>query len=474
MAAMSETPDSPSPDLVVLGGGSGGYAAALRAAQLGLRVTLIEKGKLGGTCLHRGCIPTKAILHAAEVADAARHGGQFGIHATLERIDAEQVVAYADAVVNRLFKGLTGLVKGRGITVVEGEGRVETTADGRIGVRVGDDLHVGRATVLASGSAPKTIPGVELDGVRVLSSEHALRLSQLPERAVVLGGGVIGVEFASAWTSLGVDVTVVEALPRLLPGEEPEVSGAVERAFRKRGMTIRTGVGVAEVTATPDGISLMLADGDRVAGDLVLVAVGRGPVSAGLGYEDAGVVVERGLVAVDERLRTSVPDVYAVGDLVAGPQLAHRGFAHGIFVAEEIAHRAGALDRAPAPVRDRDLARVTYSEPEVASVGLSEAAAREEYGEVQTLTYDLAGNGKAQILKTQGFVKLIRRIDGPVVGVHVVGSRVSELVSEAQLITGWDAFPEDVAGLLHAHPTLSEALGEAHLALAGKPLHSHG
>ena len=471
---MSTTAETEQPDVVVLGGGSGGYAAALRAAQLGLSVTLVEKGKLGGTCLHRGCIPTKAILHAAEVADAARHGSQFGIHTTLDRVDAKEVVAYADSVVSRLFKGLTGLVKGRGITVVEGEGRLERTGDGRTGVRVGDELIVGGATVLGTGSAPKSIPGVEIDGVRVLSSEHALRLETLPERAVVLGGGVIGVEFASAWTSLGVAVTIVEALPRLLAGEEPEISAAVERAFRKRGLTIRTGVGVERVSVSDDGVTLSLADGQEVSADLVLVAVGRGPVSAGLGYEEAGVVVDRGLVEVDERLHTALPDVYAVGDLVAGPQLAHRGFAHGIFVAEEIAHRAGRLDRTPAPVRDRDLARVTYSDPEVASVGLTEEAARAAYGEVQTLTYDLAGNGKSQILKTQGFVKLIRQVDGPVVGVHLVGSRVSELISEAQLITGWDAFPDDVAGLIHAHPTQSEALGEAHLALAGKALHAHG
>jgi len=461
------------PDVVVLGGGSGGYAAALRAAQLGLRVTLVEKGKLGGTCLHRGCIPTKAILHAAEVADAARHGSRFGIHATLDRIDAKEITAYADSVVTRLFKGLTGLVKGRGITVVAGEGRLVKASDGTVGVRIGEDLIVAPATVLASGSAPKSLPGVQIDGTRVLTSEHALRLETLPARAVVLGGGVIGVEFASAWTSLGVDVTIVEALPRLLAGEEPEISAAVERAFRKRGLTLRTGVGVEQVHTTDDGVRLELADGTEIVGDLVLVAVGRGPVSKGLGYGEAGVGLDRGFVQVDERLQTSVPSVYAVGDLVAGPQLAHRGFAHGIFVAEEIAHRAGRLDRPPVPVRDRDLARVTYSDPEVASVGLGEQAAREAYGEIETLAYDLGGNGKSQILKTQGFVKLIRQVAGPVVGVHLVGSRVSELISEAQLITGWEAFPEDVAALSHAHPTQAEALGEAHLALAGKPLHAH-
>ena len=296
------------PDVVVLGGGSGGYAAALRAAQLGLRVTLVEKGKLGGTCLHRGCIPTKAILHAAEVADAARHGSRFGIHATLDRIDAKEITAYADSVVTRLFKGLTGLVKGRGITVVEGEGRLEKASDGTVGVRVGDELIVAPATVLASGSAPKSLPGVQIDGTRVLTSEHALRLETLPARAVVLGGGVIGVEFASAWTSLGVDVTIVEALPRLLAGEEPEISAAVERAFRKRGLTLRTGVGVEQVHTTDDGVRLRLADGTEIVGDLVLVAVGRGPVSEGLGYAESGVGLDRGL----RPGRRAPPDLRAV------------------------------------------------------------------------------------------------------------------------------------------------------------------
>ena len=365
-------------------------------------------------------------------------------------------------MVGRLYKGLTGLVKGRGITVIEGEGRLEPAADGRLGVRVGDDLIVGRATVLATGSTPKTLPGVQIDGIRVLTSEHALRLETLPDQAVVLGGGVIGVEFASAWTSLGVDVTIVEALPRLLPGEEPEISAAVERAFRKRGLSVRTGVGVEHVAHHR-------RRGQTAAGRRARAQRRPGP---GGGRSRTGERriwatrrpasrLERGLVLVDERLQTSVPDVYAVGDLVAGPQLAHRGFAHGIFVAEEIAHRAGRLDRAPAPVRDRDLPRVTYSDPEVASVGLTEAAAREEYGDVETLTYDLAGNGKSQILKTQGFVKLVRRADGPVVGVHLVGSRVSELISEAQLITGWDAFPDDVAATVSrpSHPVRGSRRG---------------
>ena len=460
-------------DLVVLGAGSGGYACALRAAQLGLSVALVEKDKVGGTCLHRGCIPTKALLHAAEVADAARDGSRFGIHATLDKVDLAGVQAYSDRVVSKLYKGLTGLVRARGITVVTGEGRLVRDADGPA-VQVGAETYRAPAVVLATGSAPRHLPGVEVDGEVVLTSDEALRLGTLPGRAVVLGGGVIGSEFASAWRSFGVEVTVVEALPRLLAAEEPASSAALEKAFRARGIEVLTGVALESCRRDGAGVAVTLADGRALVADLLLVAVGRVAVSAGLGYAEAGVELDRGLVAVDARLRTSVPGVLAVGDLVPGLQLAHRGFAHGIFVAEEVAHAAGRLDAAPVPPLDRDIPRVTYSDPEVASVGLTEAQAREVHGEVETLTYDLTGNGRSQILGTSGFVKLVRRADGPVVGVHMVGSRVGELVGEAQLITGWDAYPSEVASLQHAHPTQHEALGEAHLALAGKPLHVHG
>lgn len=462
-------------DVVVLGGGSGGYAAGLRAAELGLSVAMVERDLVGGTCLHRGCIPTKALLHAAEIADATRDAGQFGIRATLEGIDLPAVNEYAHQVVQRLHRGLNGLIKARKITVVAGEGRLEAGvgAGGAPAVRVGDEVVSGGQVVLATGSYPKTLPGLEIDGERVLTSEQALQLSSLPRRAVVLGGGVIGVEFASVWRSFGVEVTVVEALPRLVAGEEPEVSAALERAFRKRGITVLTGTAFEAAATTGSEVRVTLAGGAEQQADVLLVAVGRGPVSAGLGYDEAGVDLDRGFVSVDERLRTTLPRVWAVGDLVHGLQLAHRGFAHGIFVAEEIAHGLGRYQKRPAPVSDLELPRVTYSDPEITSVGLGEEAAEKAYGDVETLRYDLAGNGKSQILKTAGFVKLVRRAGGPVVGVHVIGSRVSELAGEAQLITGWDAYPEEVAGLVHAHPTQSEALGEAHLALAGKPLHAH-
>jgi len=451
-------------DVVILGAGSGGYACALRAAQLGLSVALVEKDNLGGTCLHVGCIPTKALLHAAEVADAARDAEQFGVRATLDGIDMAGVNAYKDGVVQRLFKGLTGLIKGRGITVVEGAGRL--TAPNT--VEVDGTAYVGKHVVLASGSYSRTLPGLEIDGERVISSEHALRLDRVPASVVVLGGGVIGCEFASVWSSFGAEVTIVEALPRLMAAEDADSSKQLERAFRKRKIKALTGTPFQKVELIESGVRVHVDGADPIEAELMLVAVGRGPTTDDLGYAEAGVAMDRGFVLTDERCRTNVPGVFAVGDIVPGLQLAHRGFAQGIFVAEEIAGLS------PRPIDEAGIPRVTYCDPELASVGLTEAQARELHGdEIETLTYDLGGNGKSQILKTQGSVKLVRRHDGPVIGVHLVGARVGELIGEAQLIFNWEAFPDDVAPLVHAHPTQNEALGEAHLALAGKPLHAH-
>jgi dihydrolipoamide dehydrogenase len=464
-------------DVLILGAGSGGYACALRAAQLGLSVGLVEKGNLGGTCLHVGCIPTKALLHAAEVADLARDSGKVGVNATLDGIDMPGVNAYKDKVVSRLFKGLTGLIKGRGIAVIEGEGRmtgprqvtvVSTSSTDGSG-STDERTYVGKHLVLASGSYSRSLPGLDVDGERVLTSEHALRLERVPASVVVLGGGVIGCEFASVWASFGAEVTIVEALPRLLAAEDEASSKALERAFKKRKIQIRTGTPFQSMKVTNEGVAVTVEGGDVIEAELLLVAVGRGPSTDGLGYDEQGVAMERGFVLADERCRTNLDDVYAVGDIVPGLQLAHRGFQQGIFVAEDIA----GLD--PTPIDETGIPRITYSHPEVASVGLDEAAARTTYGDdaIETVVYDLAANGKSQILQTQGFVKLVRQKDGPVVGVHLVGDRVGELIGEAQLIYNWEAYAEDVAPLVHAHPTQNEALGEAHLALAGKPLHAH-
>jgi len=449
-------------DLVILGGGSGGYACAFRAAELGMRVALVEKDKVGGTCLHRGCIPTKALLHAAEIADSARDGARFGVKTTFESVDMSGVHAYKDGVIGRLYKGLQGLVKSHDITFVEGTGRLSSPTT----VTVDDRVLTGKNIVLATGSYAKTLPGVEVGG-RIVTSDQALSLEEVPSRVIVLGGGVIGVEFASVFASFGSEVTIVEALPRLVAAEDEAISKQLERAFKKRKIKALTGAKLASATQSGDEVTVTLESGDTLTADLLLVAVGRGPVTDGLGYEDAGVTLDRGYVVTDERCRTSVPGVFAVGDIVPGLQLAHRGFAQGIFVAEEIA------DKQPAAIEESGIPRVTYCDPEIASVGLTEAAAREKYGEVTTYDYNLGGNGKSQILQTQGFVKVVRADGGAVVGVHMIGARMGEQVGEAQLIVGWEAVPDDVATMIHAHPTQNEALGEAHLALAGKPLHAH-
>jgi dihydrolipoamide dehydrogenase len=450
-------------DIVILGGGSGGYACALRGAQLGLDVVLIEQDKLGGTCLHRGCIPTKALLHAAEIADGAREGAKFGVLSTFEGIDVAQVNKYKDGVVGRLYKGLQGLVKSRSVTYVEGHGTLVAPD----AINVAGTVYRGRNLVLATGSYSRSLPGLELGG-RVISSDQAINLGWVPQRVVVLGGGVIGVEFASVWRSFGSEVTIVEALPRLVPAEDEACSKALERAFRKRGIAFKTGVRFGGVTQSDRGVQMTLETGETIDADLLLVAVGRGPVTDGMGFAENGVRIDRGFVLTDERLRTGVGNIFAVGDIVPGLQLAHRGFQQGIFVAEEIAGLA------PTAIDETGIPRVTYCEPEVASVGLTEAAAREKFGDaVTTYEYNLGGNGKSQILDTAGFIKLVRNGDGPVVGVHMVGARVGELIGEAQLIINWEAYPSDVAALIHAHPTQNEALGEAHLALAGKPLHAH-
>ena len=451
-------------DLVILGSGSGGYAAALRAAQLGMSVALIERDKLGGTCLHRGCIPTKALLHSAEVADTTKEAGSFGVQATFQGIDMPQVNKYRDSIVDKLYKGLTGLVSmQKAITFVEGEGHMT----GPKTITVGSDTYTGKNLVLATGSITKTL-GIEIGG-RVITSDQALLMDWIPGRVAVLGGGVIGVEFASVWRSFGSEVVIIEGLDRLVANEDPAMSKGLERAYRKRGIETKLGSRFKSVTQSDNGVTVELENGEIVNADLLLVAVGRAPNATGFGYEEQGVTMDRGFVPTNDRLMTNLEGVYAVGDIVPGLQLAHRGFMQGIFVAEEIA----GLN--PMRVEESDIPRVTYCEPEIASVGLTEAEAKEHFGadNISIYEYNLAGNGKSNILGTAGVVKLIRENNGPVIGFHMIGSRAGEQIGEAQLIVNWEAYPEDVAPLVHAHPTMNEAIGEAHLALAGKPLHAH-
>ena len=458
---MAESAATQEFDILILGGGSAGYSAALRAVQLGFTVGLIEKAKLGGTCLHTGCIPTKAYLHSAELAENAREGAKYGINTTLDSIDLGAVRSYKDGIVAGKHKGLTGLLKMKKVTVIEGNGRLvsQDTVD------VDGVAYKGKNIILATGSTSKTM-GIEIGG-RVLTSTEALNMDTLPKSAIVLGGGVIGVEFASVWKSFGVEVTIVEGLPSLVPNEDPAIIKNLERAFKKRGIKFNTGVFFEKVEQDANGVKVSLADGKTLEAEIVLVAVGRGPVTEGLGYEEQGIPMDRGFVLINERCHTGVGNIYAIGDIVPGLQLAHRGYQHGIFVAEEIAGLK------PVVVEDINIPKVTFCEPEIASVGYSEPAAKKKFGDdqIETTEYNLAGNGKSSILGTSGLIKMVRVKNGPIVGVHGIGGRIGEQIGEAQLIVNWEAYPEDVAQLIHAHPTQNESLGEAAMALAGKPLH---
>jgi dihydrolipoamide dehydrogenase len=453
-------------DVVVIGAGTGGYSAALRASQLGKRVALIERDeRLGGTCLLRGCIPTKALLQSAAVLDTVNRASEWGIKASGEP-DWSAVLDFETKVVDKLVSGLTGLVKHRGIDVVAGGARLlpgpAVEVSGRR-IEAGD-------VVVATGSAPKLLPGVEVSS-RVVTSDEALRLDVVPETVVVIGAGAVGLEFASMYRSFGAEVTLVEALPRLAPLEDEGVSKEIGRAFKKRGIQAFAGASVASIAQEGERVDVAFeAEGGAKSSwvDLCLVAVGRGPVTDGLGLADAGVeTTDRGFVKVDDRLRTTAPHVWAVGDVADTPlQLAHVAFTEGYAVAEAI----GGID---APAIDyANIPRVTYSTPEIASVGLTEVEARAKGRDVVTEKLDFRAIGKANMLGEGGFVKVVAERDGPVLGVHMVGPHVTDLVSEAMLITNWEAVPTEVAAMIHPHPTLSEAIGEAHLALVGKPLHS--
>lgn len=451
-------------DVAVIGAGTGGYSAALRGAQLGKRVALIERDeRLGGTCLLRGCIPTKALLRSAEVLDTVRRAEEWGIRASGEP-DREAIAAFRDRVVDKLVTGLTGLIRHRGIEVVRGTARLlpgpAVEVDGRR-LEAAD-------VVLATGSRPKLLPGIERSE-RVITSDEALALPFLPGSAVVIGAGAVGLEFASFYRSLGAEVTLLEALPRIAPLEDPDVSKELARAFRRRGIRAHAGARVEAIVDHGDRVEVTFDAGGvaTVSADLCLVAVGRAPVTEDLGLEAAGVELDRGFVKVDGQLQTTAPHVWAVGDVAATPlQLAHVAFAEGIAVAERIAGLAvPEIDYAGIP-------RVTYCSPEVASVGLTEEQARERGYDVEVEVLDLRGIGKANIVGEGGIVKLVAAAGGPVLGVHLVGPHVTDLISEGMLITNWEAAPAEVAALIHPHPSLSEAIGEAHLALAGKPLHT--
>jgi len=454
-------------DVVVVGAGTGGYSTALRAAQLGKRVAIVERDdRLGGTCLLRGCIPTKALLQSAAVMDTVNRAQEWGIKASGDP-DWSAVLAFEDKIVDKLVKGVTGLIKTRGIAVLKGTAKLLAGPAVEVdGARVdaGD-------VVIASGSRPKLLPGLELTE-RIITSDEALRYDRIPSSAVVIGAGAVGLEFASLYRSLGAEVTVLEALPQLAPLEDEDISAEIAKAFRRRKIKTAAGASVKDVSDTGEAVDITFeAEGkaDKVTADVCLVAIGRGPVTEGLGLEEAGVSIhDKGFVNVDGQLRTNVEHVWAVGDVAATPlQLAHVAFTEGYAVAERIAGEA---------VPDIDyvnIPRVTYCTPEIASVGLTATQAKDLGHKLATEHLDFRGIGKANILGEGGFVKVVSdQGGGPVLGVHMIGPHVTDLIAEAMLITNWEAVPAEVAALMHPHPSLSEAIGEAHLALAGKPLHT--
>jgi dihydrolipoamide dehydrogenase len=454
-------------DVVVIGAGTAGYSAALRAAQLERNVVLVDRDeRIGGTCLLRGCIPTKALLQSAAVMDTVNRAAEWGVKASGEP-DWTAVKDFEAAIVDKLVKGITGLIRSRGIEHVVGEARLVPGPAVEVDGRRLEATDV----IVATGSAPKLLPGITVSD-RVITSDEALWYDRIPSSAVVIGAGAVGLEFASLYRSLGADVTLVEALPRLAPLEDEDVSKEIARAFRKRGIATAAGVSVSDVTDAGDRVDVTYtSEGSptAVSADVCLVAVGRGPVTEGLGLREAGVTMdERGFVGVDEELRTGVQGVWAIGDVAATPlQLAHVAFTEGYAVAERIA-------RTEVPAIDyRNIPRVTYSSPEIASVGLAEAQARDLGHDVVVEKLDFRAIGKANIVGEGGFVKIVATAGGgPILGAHLIGPHVTDLVSEVMLATAWEATPEEVAALFHPHPSLSEAVGEAMLALSGKPLHT--
>jgi dihydrolipoamide dehydrogenase len=452
-------------DLVVLGGGTGGYSAALRAAELGMKVALVERGKVGGTCLHQGCIPTKALLHAAETYDTARDGERFGIKVSDVTFDWGGVQSYKGGVVDRMYKGLQGLLKHRKVEVVEASGEMRSPTS----IQAGDRSLEAKKIVVATGSKPKVIPGLDV-GERIITSDEALVLDRVPKSAIVLGAGSVGVEFASVWASFGAEVTVVEMLPGLVALEDADLGKDLARAFKKRKIRTLTGAKLEEAQTGEKSVTAKVTtDGksETLEAELLLVAVGRGPVTEGAGLDKAGIQTDKGFVVVNDKCQSSVDNVYAVGDVIATPQLAHVAFAEGMLAAE---HAAG---KNPTPINYDAIPRCTYCVPEVAAVGLTEAQAREKGHDVVAKSVSLGAIGKSVILgETSGFCKIVAAKDGPILGVHFIGPRVTELVAEAMLAVGWEAVPEEVAALIHPHPTLTESFGEAALALAGRALHT--
>lgn len=460
-------------DLIVLGGGTGGYSCALRAAGLGMSVALVERDKVGGTCLHRGCIPTKAFLHSAEVARHARQAEDYGVRATFESVDAAGVIGYKDSIVNTNHKGLQATLKAKGVETIAGTGRLVDPRTLVVATEEGErTISATRGLVLATGSRPKVLPFTEVDGELVITSDEAMVLDRVPQRPIVLGASAVGVEFATVWHGWGAEeVTIIEALDAVVPREDVDTSKELAKQLRRLGIKAVTGAMVESMETGDGAVKVTTKDGTSYEGDLLMVAIGRGPVSEGMGFEEAGVTLDRGFVAVDEYCRTGLEwdggRQYALGDVIPTLGLAHASFQEGMLVAE---HAAGM------PVRPIDYAgvpRVYYCTPEIGAVGFTEQELKDRGIAYDVGKFAFSHNARAMMQKGQGHVKVLAAKDGgKVLGVHIVGPHATDLVAEAQLIYNWEALPTEVAEFIHPHPTLSEAVGEAHMVLAGKAIHA--
>jgi dihydrolipoamide dehydrogenase len=462
--------DVPDFDLVVLGGGPGGYAAALYGASAGMRIAIVEEARMGGTCLNCGCIPAKELLQTAEVLRTVKGAAEFGVHSSVPTIDLSETQTRKQAVVDRLVGGLETLLKGRKVSIFPGTG---TLAPDARTIRISDGTEIrGRNVIVATGSAPRelAVPGFEFDGARVLSSDHVLQIGRVPERVAVVGGGAIGCEFASFLVDVGSEVTILEALPQVLAGVDQQVAQTVVRAFTKRGIKVQTGVKIVGLDRGDTDLAVRMEGRngeERLAVDGVVVSVGRRPRSENIGLEGAGVKVdERGFIGVDGNLRTTADGVYACGDVVATPQLAHVAFSEGIVAIKTM------LGEDPAPIDYDKVPWGIYCHPEVAYCGLTEAQATQRGFDVETSVHRWGGNGRALIIgETDGMVKIVSERGGSILGVHIAGPWATELIAEAYLSVNWEATPADIGLLIHAHPTLSELFGESALALTGRSLH---
>ncbi|AXV06955.1 Dihydrolipoamide dehydrogenase of branched-chain alpha-keto acid dehydrogenase [Euzebya pacifica] len=460
-------------DVVVLGGGTGGYSCALRAAGLGLSVALVEKAKVGGTCLHWGCIPTKAFLHAAEVAEHAKHGPDLGVKSAFDGVDIDKVIGYKNGIVDANWKGLQATLKGRGVTTFNGHGTL--TGPNTISVETDGgsvDVEATKAFVLATGSRPKTLPFAEVDGELVITSDEAMYMERVPSRPIVLGASAVGVEFATVWNGYGADeVTIIEAMDAVVPLEDIDTQKTLKRELKKNGITAMTGEFVEKVEKGDGTVTVTTKSGKTVEGDLLMLAIGRGPVTDGMNIEATGVTLDRGFITVDEYCRTGVTFgdggvVYAIGDVIPTLGLAHASFMEGMLVANQVAGEP------VTPIDYRGVPKVYYCTPEIGAVGYTEQELKEEGIEFDAKKFPFSHNARAMMQGGSGHVKVLAaKGGGKVLGVHIVGPHATDLIAEGQMIYNWEALPTDVAEFIHPHPTLSEAVGEAHMALAGRALH---